>query len=359
MKTKFNISHYQSQPPIADASFRAYMRINHSQGSHILMFFPPQKEDGKRTVESSEFFLQHAVRVPKLYGYDISLGVLLQEDMGDEILLRRVQKEMSPHLYHQALVQLQLLQGLDARKFGYMDENILLNEMRLFGDWYLDKWLGIEVETSALENLYSSLINLLVEAPKCCVHYDFHSRNLVVLADTEKDKAEKMEGLSKDLMNDNLNGKDVEIGILDYQDLAQGHFCYDIWSLLRDAYITLPQDLHMEIFTAFSMGAEKKFSVSSSYIRRQYNLVGIHRCLKVCGTFARLLLRDRKKDYVGHIPRLINYMETSLKELVADKTSAGQQSDSLGNEDINFLAKLLRQISGLTAAKLDKQSNSR
>ena len=91
----------------------------------------------------------------------------------------------------------------------------LLEDMQLFNEWFLQRWLGYDHARilNALQDYYELLIVMLGKAPVCCVHRDFHSRNLCILSDDS-------------------------IGVLDYQDASQGHFCYDLVSLLKDAYNT-------------------------------------------------------------------------------------------------------------------------
>lgn len=304
----------------------------------MLMYFPPKKEPGDIIVESSKFLLQHNIRVPQLYAYDLSLGLVLQEDMGEELLFKhcQVSQESSPPYepYRASLQQLNLLQGLDASQFGLLGQDKLLEEMQLFSDWLIDKWLGVsqQVDMASLLAVYSRLAQEIITAPICCVHLDFHSRNLTILPPSS-------------------SGESETIGILDYQDLLQGHFCYDIWSLLRDAYVRLPEDFAAKLFGEFSKQAQQRFSISRTYVHRHYNLIGVQRCLKVCGTFARLFLRDGKQHYLPHVPLVMGYLQQALQEL-SQKMYEGTEESSFGMEQIELLQQLMPKLLELTEQKL-------
>lgn len=311
---KMGISNWKFTDLMADASFRAYSRIIHPEGSFILMHFPPEKEDGKRIVESSKFLLANKVQVPRLYSYDTKLGVLLQQDLGKELLAHRNLQSIEPDLYKKALVQLKLIQKTDASSFGYLGEDKLMEEMELFSKWFVNDWLNATKDKSVqkLEKLYLYITKNILAAPQCCVHMDFHSRNLCIVKNTKPTPL-----MAKDIKANKLNqDKDEHIGILDYQDILQGHFCYDIWSLLRDAYALLPQSIFNILYDECIDYATTKFNLDyKEFTKSQFNLIGIQRCLKVCGIFARLSLRDNKTSYLQYIPLVMDYLIEAINNL--------------------------------------------
>ena len=296
------------QPPLADASFRAYVRTKHSAGTHILMYFPPDKEDGGKIIDTSKFLLKHKIRIPNLFAYDLDLGTVLQEDMGEELLSDRNDSKAGPdmQLYHRAFAQLDLIQDLNVkRRFGIYGTAEMLADLRLFNEWFVTKWLkcASKINLDALNAFYADLVRELASAPSCCVHFDYHSRNLCILPPQSK---------SKDAKED--------IAILDYQDICHGHFCYDAWSLLRDVYVDLPAAMRDELFEGFVQRAKKKFSVSPDYIKLQYHLIGLHRCLRVCGVFSRLYIRDGKQEYRRHLTLLFIHMLDAIDHLIDNVT---------------------------------------
>lgn len=344
---ELQLSDWQMQPPIADASFRAYTRITHDQGSYMLMHFPPNQENGDIIISSSKFFISNNIRVPQLLGYDLGVGVVLQEDMGTELLSDYnqidsgivdsgnndeniddgIDEPLRQQLYQKSLGQLNLLQGLDASDFGYLDSDKLLGEMHLFDEWFIGKWLGTppSVNWDELKHLYLCLVEQILMAPQCCTHLDFHSRNICILK----------------------SGGGKNIGLLDYQDLLQGHFCYDIWSLLKDAYVRLPQGMSDNLFKEFSATATQKFAITNDYVRLHYNIIGVQRCLKVCGVFSRLFLRDGKEHYLPHIPLVMEHLNAAITSLLEDDLASNDLTNGLRG-----LGELLPQLSTLVEQKL-------
>lgn len=351
LTAKLNISDWQLGAPIADASFRAYSRITHSQGSYMLMYFPPEQEDGKIIVESEKFLEKNNIRVPHLIDYDLSIGAVLQEDMGSELLSHyndaSADKQDNLGLYQQSLQQLDMLQQLDAAEFGYFDQARQLAEMNLFSEWFVGKWLNLEgsVDLKLLDDLYAGLATEILTAPQCCIHLDFHSRNLCVLDAGGGNDADK-DGVK-------------EIGVLDYQDLLQGHFCYDIWSLLKDAYVKLPEAMSEQLLQDFSRTAQQRFAIEDEYVALHFNLIGLQRCLKVCGIFSRLFLRDGKDSYLQHIPLVLEHLEGAVSWL-ADNSSLNHfassgRSNSLGLQDsIKAFGSMLPQLKDAVTQKLQE-----
>jgi len=320
---KERIISWQLAETIADASFRCYHRIVHPQGSYILMHFLPEKEDGKRIVQTAEFFLAHKVRIPQLYGHNISLGLLLQEDMGSNLLVARSTSAMDSSIYHKAVDELIKLQRLDASEFGSFTEEWQLQEMELFSKWFLKDWLGYGIPADRLNDYYHSLTQALAAAPNCCIHMDFHSRNLVLLP------------------ND-------AIGVLDYQDVCMGHFCYDMVSLLCDAYIRLPDELAKQLMSYWMMETKSFFQINDeAFFHHQFALMTLQRCVKVCGTFARLFLRDKKARYLGDMPLVLSYLNRAVAQLLDTEEGTGKSRDGH-----RFFQQLLADIEPIVKEKI-------
>ena len=121
--------------------------------------------------------------------------------------------------------------------------------------------------------------------PQGVVHRDFHSRNLIYRK---------------------LNNP----GVLDFQDAVIGPITYDLVSLLRDCYISLPEKtIHQMLEIYYSnLDTSLKDRMSKKKFIRFFDLMGIQRHLKAVGIFARLKHRDGKNNYLKDIPRTINYL---------------------------------------------------
>jgi aminoglycoside/choline kinase family phosphotransferase len=192
-------------------------------------------------------------------------------------------------LYGDALVALQVLQRGDAKELGLLSygRDLLMKEMRLFQDWYLERHLGIQIETT-LDNLFGLLAASALEQPQVPVHRDYHSRNLMM---TEK----------------------VNPGILDFQDAVKGPVTYDLVSLLRDCYIAWPREMILAwLYDYRRTAARVGIPVGASELEflRWFDWMGVQRHLKASGIFTRLNYRDGKPSYLRDIPRTLNYLGT-------------------------------------------------
>ena len=214
-------------------------------------------------------------------------------DLGFDHYLAALEKDpkLLEPLYNDALTTLQILQS-DAKSimghFSHYDENMLRGETDLFSDWFCLKELGISFnkgELSQWKDCVEILLKSALNQPQVVVHRDFHSRNLIYRK---------------------LNNP----GVLDFQDAVIGPITYDLVSLLRDCYISLPEKtIHQMLEIYYSnLDTSLKDRMSKKKFIRFFDLMGIQRHLKAVGIFARLKHRDGKNNYLKDIPRTINYL---------------------------------------------------
>jgi len=272
----------------SDASFRRYFRISHADGRHIVMDAPPEKENTEPFLRVAELFKTACIHVPDIYQKNIEQGFLLLEDFGSTSLLDCLHPGNVDRFYQDALDNLfQLQTGIDINQCGLPDYDtaLLLRELGIFYEWFLEKLLGIMLPESIKNRLNPLLIESALEQPRVCVHRDYHSRNLMKLD------------------NDSL-------GVIDFQDAVIGPVCYDPVSLLRDCYIRWPEqsvecwilDYYQRLYTA------KLLTVDFNRFKRWFDLMGLQRHLKAVGIFSRLHLRDGKSGYLAEIPRTLGYI---------------------------------------------------
>jgi aminoglycoside/choline kinase family phosphotransferase len=278
----------QISPASSDASFRRYFRVEHRHGCHIAMDAPPDKENTEPFVRVAELLKPTAIHVPNIFSQNRRQGFLLLEDLGSTSYLDRLQIDNAAELYRQALDSLLKLQlGVNPADCGLpaYDSNLLLKELGIFYEWFLEKLLGIAAPDALTTTLNSILIDSALEQPQVFVHRDFHSRNLMVLAHDSP-------------------------GVIDFQDAVIGPISYDLVSLLRDCYIAWPepqvdrwaQQYHQRLLAAGMLEAD------FNQFKRWFDLMGMQRHLKAVGIFARLHLRDGKSNYLADIPRTLAYI---------------------------------------------------
>ena len=123
------------------------------------------------------------------------------------------------------------------------------------------------------------------------MHRDFHSRNLM-----------------------QIEGKHP--GIIDHQDAVLGPITYDLVSLLRDCYISWPDEKVTELALSFYKNIVDRNeidNINEKIFLKWFDLMGIQRHLKAIGIFSRLSIRDNKPSYLQDIPRTLSYINAVAK----------------------------------------------
>ena len=284
----------QCTPASGDASFRRYFRIAAPSGVWIAMDAPPAQEPLTPFLCVAALLRKIGLNVPTIVERDEARGFLLISDLGNRQYLHALANASRPEyiqLYTDAitaLVKLQSHGGAFASELPPYSAALLTAELELFREWYLQRHLGIELDTAATKlwrGLVADLVQAALAQPRVAVHRDYHSRNLMLVT---------------------VNNP----GILDFQDAVFGPITYDLVSLLEDCYIALPESMERELIELYrtcareagvSVPKHDEFSVG-------YDLMGMQRHLKAAGIFARLNHRDGKPGYLADIPLTLAYV---------------------------------------------------
>src|SRR5205823_2382095 len=114
------------------------------------------------------------------------------------------------------------------------DRDLLLWELEHFKEWLLlaDRQAQLTVDDEAqLRSGFAAIAGELAESPRCFVHRDYQSRNLMI-----------QEGRG--------------LRLLDFQDALLGTRAYDLVALLRDSYVELDAELLDDLITDYVRQAE-------------------------------------------------------------------------------------------------------
>jgi len=230
--------------------------------------------------------------VPRLLAEDVEHGFLLLEDLGPDTYLHVLHADNADALFDDAITQLLRLQAMDVPDdFPKYDEALLMREVRLFDEWFLGKHLAIVPDVrdqEALDATHRVLIDAALAQPQVFVHRDFMPRNLMPVADGP--------------------------AVLDFQDAVRGPIAYDALCLFKDAFVSWPQskiDAWLDRYHARAVEAGLPVPALERF-RRDVDLIGVHRHLKVIGIFARLHHRDSKQHYLEDAPRFFAYLDHVL-----------------------------------------------
>jgi len=279
-------------PASSDASFRRYFRVRHGDRSLIVMDAPPAREDIAPFLHVAELLRAAGLNAPCILAKNIPQGFLLLTDLGDTPYLQVLTEASAERLYGDALSALLRMQQMDASRLADIppyDRTLLMQEMHLFRDWYLQRHRRQALsppQARVLDEVFDRLARSALAQPRVFVHRDYHSRNLMFTPQTNP-------------------------GIIDFQDAVQGPVTYDLVSLLRDCYIRWPR-ARVEAwalgYLCEAQAAGIVADVDDATWLRWFDWMGVQRHLKAAGIFARLDLRDGKPGYLDDIPRTLGYV---------------------------------------------------
>lgn len=286
-------------PASADASFRRYFRVTAGERTWIAMDAPPPQEDCRPFVRIAALLREAGLNVPQVIAQDFARGFLLLSDLGTTTYLNGFTEANTDALMHDAIEALITLQ-LASRPavLPPYDAALLRREIDLFPDWYVAKHLQTAftpAQHERFEQVARRLIDSALAQPAVYVHRDYMPRNLMLSTPNP--------------------------GVLDFQDAVYGPITYDIASLMRDAFVSWPEERELDWVIRYWERAKKAaLPVNADFASfwREFEWMGLQRHIKVLGIFARINYRDGKPHYLRDTPRFIQYarrVTTRYREL--------------------------------------------
>jgi aminoglycoside/choline kinase family phosphotransferase len=293
-------------PLTGDASDRRYFRIIRPDGHSLVLALhtDPIEFATLPFANVAGLLRQMPLPVPALVGHSDPLGILALEDLGDVTLqahLGAATPTEHAALYRQAVAFIELLQrrGAEIDPDGYVPFRIAFDVAKL--TWELDFFVKHFIEgyrgaalaaprRAALAEEWSSIVTELASEPRVLCHRDYHSRNLMLHAET--------------------------LYIIDFQDARMGPDTYDLASLLRDSYVDLTDrdvDDLIAYFLALKTPAHGAGTLVEEF-RRRFDLMAVQRSLKALGTFGYQAMARRNTVYIQYMPRALRYTRTNLEK---------------------------------------------
>jgi len=276
-----------------DAGFRSYWRTRGAGASRIVMDSPPDLEDARPWLWIRALLRDAGVRVPDVLAEDAEIGFLLLEDLGARTCLDVVDDASADAMFEAAFDQLLRVQAIDCpADLPAYDAAMLQRELDLFEAWYLDRHLGVTLDPSERAGLHAvqqTLIEAVLSQPQGFVHRDYMLRNLMPL--------------------------ETGVAVIDFQGAVRGPLAYDPVSLFRDAFHSWPAarvDTWLARYHARAIDAGLPLRADLAAFRRDADLAGMQRHLKILGLFARLHYRDGKPKYLADAPRFVGYLDAVL-----------------------------------------------
>ncbi|MQB11209.1 tRNA (adenosine(37)-N6)-threonylcarbamoyltransferase complex ATPase subunit type 1 TsaE [Agrobacterium sp. ICMP 6402] len=261
-------------------------------------------QDARSFVAIGEYLRNSGFCAPELLAADIDQGILLLEDLGRDGVLapdgtpieeRYLQSVACLAALHRT-PRPDLLPVSDGSTYEVppFDRKAMKIEVSLLADWYLPHKRGKPLndsEKSDYDALWDSLIDSLADCETGLLLRDFHSPNLLWQA---------------------RNSGIRQVGLIDFQDAMIGPTAYDLASIVQDARVTIEPELQARLFSHYLECRRVKSSFDETAFLKAFAIMSAQRNCKLAGIWVRLLERDKKPDYMKHMPRTFRYLAAAL-----------------------------------------------
>ncbi len=270
-------------------SDRIYFRIYAGDETYIATFNLNIKEN-ETFIYFSHHFKNKGLPMPEIFAINEEKTIYLQEDLGTECLLDKLEKhghnEYTYDLYRQTLRELARLQitgdkeldynlCLTAKEFG---KQAILSDLLYFKYYFLDT-LRTPYDKQAILDDFETLSSYLNSSDyKYFLFRDFQGRNVILNED--------------------------KVQFIDYQGGMKGALQYDVASLLWQARANLSEDWKDKLLDGYIEEVELLLNekIDRKIFLSQYNGYVLIRLLQVLGAYGFRGLFERKAHFLTSIP---------------------------------------------------------
>ena len=289
-----------------DASFRKFYRYNNT------IIVVSKKETRKNLLiydAVNKILIKNKIKAPKLISQNYKSRNIQIEDFGNISVYLAIKKNnKKKFIYYKKIIKLlNSVQKIKTKrtktflgsiyKIPKYSKKILLNEAKLFLDWYVPKKIKKKNQNLLKKKLVlvlKSLINKIKFSNQTFVHRDFHVSNLMI--------------------------KNKKFCLIDSQDAVFGNKAYDLASLIDDVRLKTSKRFKQDIFEEY-IKTNKKMHIEN--FKNDFEILSVLRNLKIIGIFTRLSIRDKKHNYLKFIPhawKLIEQRTEKNKKFIELKT---------------------------------------
>ena len=289
-----------------DASFRKFYRYNNT------IIVVSKKETRKNLLiydAVNKILIKNKIKAPMLISQNYKSKNIQIEDFGNVSVYLAIKKNnKKKFIYYKKIIKLlNSVQKIKTKrtktflgsiyKVPKYSKKILLNEAKLFLDWYVPKKIKKKNQNLLKKKLVlvlKNLINKIKFSNQTFVHRDFHVSNLMI--------------------------KNKKFCLIDSQDAVFGNKAYDLASLIDDVRLKTSKRFKQDIFEEY-IKTNKKIHIEN--FKNDFEILSVLRNLKIIGIFTRLSFRDKKHNYLKLIPyawKLIEQRTEKNKKFIELKT---------------------------------------
>ena len=285
------------KPLSGDASFRKFYRNK----KNIIVISNKESKKNLLIYDAiNKILINNKIKAPKLIDQNYKSKLIRIEDFGNLTVYQKIKKNNKNKLiYYKKIIKLlNLIQKIKTKKIKTFlgssykvpkySKKILLEEAKLFLDWYVPKKIKKKNQTLLKKKLLlvlKSLVNKIKFNNKTFVHRDFHVSNLMI--------------------------KNKKLCVIDSQDAAFGNIAYDLASLIDDVRLKTNAAFKQNIFEEY-IKTNKKINVVN--FKNDFEILSVLRNLKIIGIFTRLSIRDNKHTYLKLIPYAWKLIEQRIEQ---------------------------------------------
>ena len=271
-----------------DASFRKFYR--NKKKKSIIVFAKKEKNRNLLIYDAiNKILIKNKIVAPKLIDQNYQKNYIEIKDLGNKTIyqifiannknLYPIFKKIIKVLNKIQLIKDKKIKNFKNKFYKIKDykKKVLLDEVKLFNDWYAPKKLNkkkLNIFNYKFDKEIRSLLLKLNYKNDTFVHRDFHISNLII------------------------NTKN-QIGLIDNQDALIGNKAYDLASLIDDVRYKTSNSLKEKVYSYY-LKTNKK--IKKNKFKNDFDILSVLRNLKIIGIFMRLSERDNKKKYLKLIP---------------------------------------------------------
>lgn len=293
-------AHVEEMP--ASGSNRHYFRLIGEQS--LIGVLGECREENEAFLYMDKHFLARELPVPRVVAESDDHMAYLQEDLGDLLLFKAIEKGRKTRVFGEEekkllaktirlLCKFQFV-GADGMDFDYcypakeFDSRSIFWDLNYFKYCFL-KATGLEFNEGQLEDDFQRLCDVLLRSNSATFMYrDFQSRNVMI--------------------------KDGEPWFIDFQGGRKGPFFYDVASFLWQAKANFPNSLRHELLKVYLQELKKYKFVDEQYFYSQLRHFVLFRTLQVLGAYGFRGYFEKKPHFMQSVPYAINNLRELLKK---------------------------------------------
>jgi aminoglycoside/choline kinase family phosphotransferase len=286
----------------ARGSDRSYYRLKWNETeSVLLMRYNPQRYENRRFVDIANFLVSIHVPTPRILVHDPENYYILMQDLGDKDLWAMKNNPWKTRriLYQQTLRAIEPLHACPVDLFpadpalieDAFGPSLYRWERDYFKEHFISGFCGFQMEANLekqLETELEALAERLTALPRCLVHRDLQSQNVML-----------------------YNDQPV---FIDFQGMRVGTFFYDLGSLLYDPYVDFSENEREELLDFYFRNSGS--GLDWNRFRQSFLEASVQRLMQALGAYAFLGIRKGLKEYLA-------YIDPGLRNLSTASCNAG------------------------------------